>query len=118
MVKKLIAACCISLFIIAAIFGVYEMQKPLLTEQEALTKARVYLDSVNHHLDLNYRTDSLPTYIILDNDKFWNRVTGNTVWDIYIADTLMTIDADTGKFNRIIFPTDIAITRAEHPDWF
>lgn len=118
MVKKLIASCFLSLFIITAIYGVYEMQKPLLTKQEALAKARLYLDSVNHHLDLNYRTDSIPTYIILDNDTLWNRATGNTVWDIYIDDTLITIDADTGKFNRIIFPTDITITRGEHPDWF
>ncbi|CAM3163797.1 hypothetical protein PALU110988_05595 [Paenibacillus lupini] len=118
MVKKLLASCCIALFIIAAIYGVYEMQKPLLTEQEALAKARLYLDSVNHHLDLTYRTDSIPTYIILDNDTFWNKATGNTVWDIYLDDILITIDADTGKFNRMIFPMDGVITRGEHPDWF
>ncbi|TLS50807.1 hypothetical protein FE782_19120 [Paenibacillus antri] len=66
----------ISLIAVLIIFGGYQLQRPILTEQEAASKAKQYLETVNQKLDLSYNINIVEIGA-LNKDTFWNNVTGN-----------------------------------------
>ena len=99
------------------LFGYYQFQKPILTEHEATSKARKYLETVNRYLDLTYNTN-IVEMSVLNNDTFWNKATGNRTWYIHIDGVAILLEADNGEFIDMVFPLDGVITKEEHPDWF
>jgi len=116
-VTKKIGYSIISLIILIIIFGFYQLQKPILTEHEAISKAKMYLDTVNQQLELTYNTN-IVEMSLLSKDTFWNKATGNRTWYIHIDGVAVILEADTGEFINMVFPMDGVITREEHPDWF
>jgi hypothetical protein len=115
-VTKKIVYSIISLIIVIIIFGCYQLQRTILTEHEAISKAKMYLDTVNQQLDLTYNTNIVE--MSLNKDTLWNKATGNRTWYIHIDGVAVTLEADTGELINMVFPMDGVITREEHPDWF
>ncbi|HZG87889.1 hypothetical protein [Paenibacillus sp.] len=107
----------ITLVLVLFTLGFYQFQKPILNEQEAVTKAKVYLQTVNRNLDLTYNTDFVELRVF-NKDTFLNKATGNRTWYIHIDGVAILLEADTGEFIRMVFPLDGVITKEEHPDWF
>ncbi|TCZ73246.1 hypothetical protein E0485_21365 [Paenibacillus albiflavus] len=116
-VKKKIGYSIILLIIVIIILGFFQVQKPILTEHEAIFKAKMYLDTVNQKLNLTYNTN-IVQMSLLNNDTLWSKVTGNRTWYIHIDGVAVILEAYTGKFFNMVFPLDGVITREENPDWF
>jgi hypothetical protein len=117
MLKKIIISFFLIIFIIS--FAIYQFYKPILTKNDAIAKAVIYLTTVNEKMNLPYNTKNVEesSWYISKND-FWNKAIGNTRWIGFIDGVGIDIEADTGEFNKIVFPLDAVITEKEHPDWF
>jgi len=107
----------LSLIVLLVLFGLYQIQKPILTEHEAASKASKYLETVNNNLDLTYNTNNVEMSV-LNKDTLWNKAAGNRTWYIHIDGVAIFLEADSGDFIRMVFPLDGVITREEHPHWF
>ncbi|WP_127496762.1 hypothetical protein [Paenibacillus glycanilyticus] len=95
----------ILLIAVLIIFGLYRFEEPILTEHEATSKARMYLETVNRNLDLTYNTN-IVEMSVLNKDTFWNKVTGNRTWYIHIDGVAINLEADSGEFIDMVFPYD------------
>lgn len=54
--KKLFRVSIIFLMMTIIAYGSYQYQKPILTEQQAISNAKIYLDTVNLEMHLSYDT--------------------------------------------------------------
>lgn len=118
MLKKIIIIASF-LVIIFISFAIYQFNQPLLTKNDAITKAGIYLTTVNAKMNLPYNTKNVEeSSWYISKDDFWNKVTGNSKWNGFIDGVSFQIDADTGEFIDMVFPMDGVITKKEHPDWF
>lgn len=116
-VWKKISYTIISLSIVIIFLGFYQLQRPILTEYEAISKAKIYLNKVGQKLDLTYNTN-IVEMSFLNNDTLWSKATGNRTWYIHIDGVAVILEAYTGEFINMVFPLDGVISREEHPDWF
>ncbi|NIK72426.1 hypothetical protein [Paenibacillus sp. BK720] len=116
--KKIGVLIILLLIMVTLVIGLYQIQKPLLPEDQALSKAIMYLDAVNRNMDLTYNTKNGAESSWLNEDTFWNQLTRDRTWTINIDGVAVDLDAYTGEFIDMVFPMDGVITRGEHPDWF
>lgn len=103
---------------IIIVYGSYQFREPVLTEQQAISKAKMYLDTVNLQMHLSYDTKKDAESSSLNKDTFWNKIAGNRTWYVHIDGVLVILEADNGQFIEMIFPLDGVITRENYPDWF
>jgi hypothetical protein len=118
MLKKIIIISSLLIIIIIS-FAIYQFNQPILTKNDAIAKATIYLTTVNEKMNLPYNTKNVEesTWYISKNN-FWNKAIGNTRWTGFIDGIAFYIKADTGDFIQMIFPLDGVVTKEEHPDWF
>lgn len=116
--KKIFIISMIFLIMIIIVYGSYQFREPVLTEQQAKSKAKMYLDTVNLQMHLSYDTKKDAESSSLNKDTFWNKIAGNRTWYVHIDGVLVILEADNGQFIAMIFPLDGVITRENYPDWF
>jgi hypothetical protein len=102
----------ISLLLLMAIsvFVIYQFQKPILTENNAIIKAKEYVNVINAKMNTDYDTGKLAAYCVLESDTVWNKIIGNRQWSVMIDGVEVDIKANTGEFVKMIFPLDGVIT--------
>jgi lipoprotein signal peptidase len=98
----------ISLLVLIAlsIFVIYQIQKPILTENNAIIKAKEYVKVINEKMNGDYDTEKKAAYCLLENDSFWNRIIGNRQWSVMIDGLAVNIKATSGEFVEMVFPLD------------
>lgn len=94
------------LLIAVSIFVIYQFQKPILSENNAIIKAKEYVKVVNEKMNSDFDTEKQAEYCLLRNDKFWNRIIGNRQWSVMIDGVAVDINANTGEFVEMGFPLD------------
>ncbi|OCT16938.1 hypothetical protein A8709_16840 [Paenibacillus pectinilyticus] len=116
--KKTVLLSAILLLLLSS-FVLYQFQKPLLSQNEAIAKAEKYLGIVNTKLNIQYQTKRVEenTWYI-PHDDFWHTVVGSRKWSGFIDGVGIEIDAFSGDFIQMVFPLDGIVTKEEHPDWF
>lgn len=96
------------LLLLAAIslFVIYQVQKPILTENNAVIKAKEYVEIINGKYNSEFDTEIPANYVVLENDTIWNKVIGRRLWSVMIDGVAVDIEANTGEFVQMVFPLD------------
>ncbi|MEK3720260.1 hypothetical protein [Paenibacillus sp. FSL H8-0034] len=115
--KKVVGILLIVLVVLGC-WSTYEYNKPILTNEQAISSAKRYLNTVNEKKKINIKTESPVELIYLNKNSFWDKATGNRTWEIVIDGVAVYLEADTGQFIQLIFPLDGIIMKADYPDWF
>lgn len=105
-IRKKIAILSLLCLGVISVFIIYQYQKPILTENNAIAKAKHYVEVINANLNLNFNTDKPADYCTLENDNFWNKITGNRQWSVMIDGLAVDIKAYNGEFVQSVFPLD------------
>src|SRR5437016_3785765 len=92
------------LLMIISIFAIYQFQKPILTENNAIIKAKEYVNVINEKMNINIDTDKMVDYCVLESDTTWNKIIGNRQWSVMIDGVAVDIKANTGEFVQMVFP--------------
>jgi hypothetical protein len=98
-------------------YSTFQLLRPIIPKEEAISKAKDYVKIVNYKENLNYNISKPIRGIRLDN-SFMNRIIGNQSWVVFVDGIEVEVNANTGDFKRMIFPMDGIITKGEHPNWF
>jgi len=93
-----------------SIVVIYQFQKPILTENNAILKAKEYVQLVNERLGSTFDTEKPANYCVLDEDTIWNKFIGNRRWSAMIDGVAVDIRVDSGQFIQMVFPLDGVIT--------
>lgn len=94
------------LLIALSMFVIYQIQKPILSENNAIIKAKEYVKVGNEKMNSDFDTEKQAEYCLLRNDKLWNRIIGNRQWSVMIDGVVVDINANTGEFVEMGFPLD------------
>jgi hypothetical protein len=84
MMKKIIIISSLLISIIIISFIVYQLNKPILTQNEAIAKAKIYLDIADEKMHLPFDTKKDAESSWRNKDSFLNKVTGNRTWAVVI----------------------------------
>ena len=84
----------------------YQFQKPILTENNAIIKAKEYVKVINEKMNVDFDTEKQVEYCLLKNDTLWNKMTGDRQWSVMIDGLGVDIKANTGEFVQMVFPLD------------
>ncbi|NOU98687.1 hypothetical protein [Paenibacillus planticolens] len=93
-----------------SLFIIYQFQKPVLTEDIAIIKAKEYIQVINKKMNVDIDTQKSAEYCVLTKDTVWNKIIGNTQWSVMIDGYSVDIQANTGEFVRVIGPLDGVIS--------
>ncbi|MDR6550184.1 hypothetical protein [Paenibacillus qinlingensis] len=96
--------------IVLSLIAIYQFQRPILTEESAVNKAKEYLQIINTNMKENIQTQKLPDYCVLRKDTFWNKMIGNRQWTVMIDGYGVDIQAYKGEFIQMVGPLDGVIT--------
>ncbi|OME86675.1 hypothetical protein BK120_06965 [Paenibacillus sp. FSL A5-0031] len=102
------------LLLLAATIGIvviFQIQKPILSEYNAMIKAKEYVDIVNEKLNSKFDTEINAKYVVLEKNTFWNKLLGNQQWSSMIDGVIVNIDAHSGEFVQMVFPLDGVISK-------
>jgi hypothetical protein len=103
--------------VVLGAFFAYQFQKPVISKVQAISEAKRYFNIVVEQEKLHYNTEKV-SVSSLEKDDAWNILIGNRIWNVFIDGVAIDLEANTGEFIRMIFPTDGVITKNEHSEWF
>ncbi|MEC0227068.1 hypothetical protein [Paenibacillus alba] len=93
-----------------SLFMFYQFQKPILTEDNAIIKAKEYIQVINKKMNADIDTQKSAEYCVLTNDTVWNKIIGNMQWSVMVDGYGVDIQANTGEFIQMIGPLDGVVT--------
>ena len=112
--KKIV---CTIIIIVLLCYSAYQLLIPIVSKEEAITKAKEYVQIVNDKENLNYNINKPVEISTLDN-SFFKRLTGNQTWNVYVDGIDVEVGAKKGELKKMTFPMDGIISKEDHPDWF
>lgn len=104
----------ITLLLLLAAIGIvviFQIQKPILSEYNAMIKAKEYVDIVNEKLNSKFDTEINAKYVVLEKNTIWNKLLGNQQWSSMIDGVVVNVDAHSGEFVQMVFPLDGVINK-------
>lgn len=113
MYKKLIGT---TIAIATLFFCIHQFQRETISRSEAIDLATVYVQRVKMHLNQS-KTISSVEHSNLNTNPL-KKISGTSTWEVAIDGIFVDIDAYSGQFIRMIFPTDGVISYDEHSEWF
>lgn len=93
-----------------SLFIIYQLQKPILTEDNAIIKAKEYIQVINKKMNADIDTQKSAEYCVLTNDTVWNKIIGSRQWSVMVVGYGVNIQANTGEFVQMIGPLDGVIS--------
>jgi hypothetical protein len=102
-----------ALFLSAVGYGVYQIQKPVIQGEKAISKTQEYVYIINERNELNYNIENIST-VHLKEDSI-TTLRGEKVWIVWIDGISVTINAYSGDLIEMVFPLDGVITKKSFP---
>ncbi len=106
----------ISVVLMLSLFFFNRLQQDPISPDQAKQLAEQYVRNAKQHLKLP--TAITNTDVPRLDKTFMNTLTGTSTWNVSVDGTFVELNAYTGRFIRMVFPSEGMISYEEHPEWF